>query len=148
MHAQPLSLTARTLYAELREQALALGATENIGPLPGVVVAKTIRNRQYLYHQYRDLAGKTRQTYLGPEDETTRALVARLTDMRESRTEDLARLDSLRGAFLAAGGAVMQQGPFRVLKAFADTGILRPGAGHAVLVGTHAFNAQIGRAHV
>ena len=141
MHAQPLPLTARTLYAELREQALALGATENIGPLPGAVVAKSIRGRQYLYHQYRDLAGKTRQTYLGPDDDTTRALIARLADVRESRAEDIARLDGLRAAFIAAGGAVMQQGPFRVLKAFADAGILRPGAGHAVLVGTHAFNA-------
>src|SRR5690606_15180351 len=34
-----------------------------------------------------------------------------------------------------------EHAPMRVLKAFADAGILQPGAGHAVLVGTHAFNA-------
>lgn len=42
MQATPLTMTARTLYAELRELALAVGATEAIGPLPGSLVSKTL----------------------------------------------------------------------------------------------------------
>jgi len=141
MQSSPLSLTARTLYAEARELALAIGAAENIGKLPGSIVSKTLRGRRYLYHQYRDLTGTTRQTYLGPDDAKTASLVQRLAARRESQSADLQRLDELRAAFLAAGGLSIARGPFRVLRAFADAGIVRPGAGHAVLVGTHAFAA-------
>lgn len=141
MQATPLSLTARTLYAELRELALAIGATENIGALPGSIVRKILRDKVYLYHQYRDLSGVTRQTYLGPDDAATGALIARLDAHRETRAADLQRLDELRAAFLATGGTAMLHGPFRVLRAFADAGVMRPGAGHALLVGTHAFLA-------
>lgn len=141
MQAAPLSLTARTLYAELRELALAIGATGNIGALPGSVVRKILRGKVYLYHQYRDLSGVTRQTYLGPDDAATGALIARLDAHRETRVADLQRLDELRAAFLATGGTAMLHGPFRVLRAFADAGVMRPGAGHALLVGTHAFLA-------
>lgn len=142
MQAHPLSLTARTLYAELRELALAIGATENIGALPGSIVHKTLGGRAYLYHQYRDLAGTTRQTYLGPDDEATGALVARLHARAQDRAADLQRLDEVRAAFLAAGGTALAHGPFRVLRAFADSGVLGPGVGRAVLVGTHAFIAM------
>ena len=65
MQYQPLSLTARTLYAELNDLALALGATEHIGRTPGTVVRKTVHGHRYIYYQYRDLDGRTRQSYLG-----------------------------------------------------------------------------------
>lgn len=141
MQAQPLSLTARSLYAELRDLAMAIGATEAMGPTPGTVVRKALKGREYLYYQYRDLDGRTRQAYLGPDDADTLKLVEQLARRKEDRKADLARLDELRGAFVAAGGMVMEHAPLRVLRAFADAGILRPGQGHALLVGTHAFNA-------
>lgn len=137
----PLSLTARTLYAELREMALAVGATQNIGELPGTIVTKTIRERTYVYHQYRDLAGATRQTYLGPDNAATRALTERLAADRSVREADLERLVELRSAFLAAGGTATASGPFRVIQAFANAGMLHPATGAAVLVGTHGFVA-------
>jgi hypothetical protein len=136
-----LSLTSRTLYAELRELALAVGATENIGELPGSLVRKKIRGGVYLYHQYRDLAGATRQTYLGTEDEETLARWEQLIRRRAEAASDSARLSEIAAAFTAAGGAAFEHAPFRVVKAFADSGVLRPGPGHAVLVGTHAFVA-------
>ena len=43
MQSKPLSLTARTLYAELRELALAIGAMENVGQAPGSIVPKSVR---------------------------------------------------------------------------------------------------------
>lgn len=141
MQATPLTMTARTLYAELRELALAVGATEGIGPLPGSFVRKTLKGGTYLYYQYRDLDGRTRQAYLGPDNAETQALAGSLKQHAENREADLARLNELRAAFVGAGGAVMEHAPLRVLQAFADAGALRPGRGCAVLVGTHAFNA-------
>lgn len=138
---KPLSLTARTLYAELRELALAAGAVASSGGLPGAIVRKTVRGSRYVYYQYRDLDGRTKQAYLGPDDDGTRALADRIASHTTSGADDSARIDELRAAFIAAGGFATEHAPMRVLKAFADAGILRPGAGHAVLVGTHAFNA-------
>lgn len=140
MQAAPLTLTARTLYAELREQALVVGATDAIGPLPGTVVRKTLKGGTYLYYQYRDLDGRTRQAYLGRDNADTTALAESLSLRAENREVDLARLNELRAAFVGAGGAAMEHAPLRVLQAFADAGALRPGRGCAVLVGTHAFN--------
>jgi hypothetical protein len=67
--------------------------------------------------------------------------VKRIQQRSEDRAGDVRRLDELRAAFVGAGGFVTQHAPLRVLKAFADAGLLRPGPDSAVLVGTHAFNA-------
>ncbi|MCS3904521.1 hypothetical protein J2T55_002560 [Methylohalomonas lacus] len=142
MQPKPQSLTARTLFAELRELALAVGALENIGDTPGSVVDKNIKGRAYLYYQYRDLDGRTRQCYLGPDDAATRSLVERLRQRAQLHAADRERLDELRGAFLAAGGLATASAPLRVLKAFADAGVLQPGRQQGVLVGTHAFIAM------
>lgn len=141
MQAIPLSLTARTLYAELRDLALALGATENIGDAPGSVVRKAIKGTTYLYYQYRDLDGRTRQAYIGPEQAKSEGVLDELAARTHDREADLRRLNELRAAFIGAGGSVIEHAPLRVLQAFADAGVLRPGLGCAVLVGTHAFNA-------
>jgi hypothetical protein len=135
-----LSLTARTLYAELRELALAIGSVEHRGDTPGSIVTKTLGSGAYLYWQYRDLDGHTRQSYLGPDGERTRELAARRAMRTATTADDLARLDELRAAFVGAGGGVMEHAPLRVLKGFADAGLLQPGVRRAVLVGTHAFN--------
>lgn len=137
--AESQSLTLRTLYSELRELALAVGSTENIGDTPGSLVRKRIRRKVFLYHQYRDLDGRTRQAYLGPDDATTRRHADRIQLRGEQVTEDRQRLDSLRAAFVAAGGLVTEYTPLRVLKGFADAGLLQPGPCQAVLVGAHAF---------
>ncbi|MFP5430809.1 MAG: hypothetical protein ACLGHE_07480, partial [Gammaproteobacteria bacterium] len=89
MLATPLSLTARTLYAELRELALALGASEHMGDTPGSVVRKALKGVDYLYYQYRDLDGCTRQAYLGADNAATQVLLARLTARATDRAEDL-----------------------------------------------------------
>jgi hypothetical protein len=136
----PLTATARALYAELQEQALLVAATSPIGASPGSVVRKEIRGRVYLYFQVRDLDGRVRQHYLGPQnDEPTAGLVAQLEGQRRDRDADADRLDALRAAFVAAGGAALPAGPFRVIQAFAQAGLLVPGT-PGVLVGTHAFH--------
>lgn len=137
----PLSLTARTLYAELRELAISIGLQVGLSGTPGTVVNKHVRNGTYVYFQYRDLDGRTKQAYLGPEGPDTRQLADRLMQRSELHEQDLQRLEELRGAFVAAGGHVTDHAPMRVLKAFADAGLLHPSRGSIVLVGTHAFNA-------
>ncbi len=139
MYATPLSLTARTLYAELRELTLAVGTGAHLGNMPGSVVRKTLKGATYLYYQHRDLAGRTRQVYLGPDDSRTAKLAADLAH-RAGTSADLRRVDELPAAFIAAGGNVLQHAPLRVLQGFADAGVLQPGIGQGVLVGTHAFN--------
>ena len=137
-----LSQTARTLYAELREQALIASVTPPLGAPPGAIVRKTIKGREYLYLQLRDLDGRMRQRYLGPaSDERTARMVARLAAHRGDHDGAQVQLQRLRAAFLAAGGSALAPAPFRVIQAFAHAGVLTPGApgGGAVLIGTHAF---------
>ena len=135
-----LSLTARTLYAELREQALAIGVRENMAEPAGSVVNKVVKGKTYLYYQFRDLGGYQRQAYLGQAGERTEGVLQRLAASRESLAEDRQRLSELRAAFIGAGGAALEHAPMRVLQAFAQAGVLQPGLGCATLVGTHAFN--------
>jgi hypothetical protein len=47
--------------------------------------------------------------------------------LRPDSAADAARLDALRAAFVAAGGAALPHAPFRVIQAFAMAGVLRPG---------------------
>jgi hypothetical protein len=137
-----LSLTANTLYAELHSLALAIGVLENLSAPPGTVVSKTLRNRTFLYYQYRDLNGSTKQCYIGPDDEKTQTILERIEDRSKALEEDRSRIDELRGAYLAAGGTATAHPPFRVIKGFADAGILKPSDNSAVLIGTHAFVAM------
>lgn len=139
MHATPLPTTARALYDELVELAMSLGADGHPGYTPGSVIRKVIKGAEYVYYQYRDLDGTTRQAYLGPDNPETRLRLARLTMRTAARASDLQRLDELRAAFVAVGGQVMEHAPLRVLLGFAHAGVLHPEFGQAVLVGTQAF---------
>jgi hypothetical protein len=135
-----MTATARTLYAELREQALVVAASAPLGERAGSVVRKLNKGRSYLYFQTRGLDGRLRQQYLGAADEpVTDALVARLTADDHARGDEATRLNQLRAAFIAAGGVPLNAPTFRVVQAFAQAGVLSPGVGHAVLVGTNAF---------
>lgn len=137
----PLSLTAQTLYAELLAQALALGPA-GVGGLPGSTVEKAIGGRRYLYHQVVEPGGRRRQWYIGPADDArTATLLERVATARADAETDRVRLDELRAAFLAAGGQPLAPAAMRILKAFGDAGVLRPGPDGAVLVGTWAFLA-------
>ncbi|MFC6634842.1 GSU2403 family nucleotidyltransferase fold protein [Microbulbifer taiwanensis] len=137
----PLSLTARTLYSELNELAISLGVSEHLGRAPGTISRKSVKGADYLYYQYRDLDGRTRQAYIGPDNEATRARLKDIEARIADRESDLARLNELRAAFIAAGGTAIEHTPMRVLRGLADGGVLRPGLGCAQLVGTYAFIA-------
>ncbi|MBK5967617.1 MULTISPECIES: GSU2403 family nucleotidyltransferase fold protein [Thiorhodovibrio] len=141
MHPRRLSLTARTLYAELLDLALIEADQGLFAHLPGSVVQKRIRGSSYLYFQHRTLNGQTRQIYLGPDTEPTRERAVRLRALAAQRAEHRQGLQEVAAAFLAAGGHHTEHAPMRILRAFADAGVLRPGSANPVLVGTHAFAA-------
>ena len=137
---QELSLTAQTLYAELLDQVLALGVAEPMSRTGGSFIQKVIKNKPYVYFQFRELGRAYRQVFIGPENEKTQVLVDRIKDRNESLAEQEARIMDLARAFNAAGGYRMDHTSLKVIKGFADAGIMRPGAGQATLVGTYAYN--------
>jgi hypothetical protein len=137
---QELSLTAQTLYAELVDQVLALGVAEPMSRTGGSFIQKVVKNKPYVYFQFRELGRAYRQVFIGPDNEQTQALVDRIKDRNESLAEQEARIMDLARAFNAAGGYRMDHTSLKVIKGFADAGIMCPGAGQATLVGTYAYN--------
>jgi hypothetical protein len=96
---KPLSLTARTLYAELIELSLAIGIAQPVRALRGSLVSKQVRGGHYLYYQYRDLDGRPRQAYGGADSEATRERFKRLRQPPAAAADDRAQLDGLRAAY-------------------------------------------------
>lgn len=140
MRYTPLSLTARTLYAELSELALGMGLASDMGKRPGSIVRKTVKGREYIYYQYLDLAGRRRQTYLGASESRAARVVEQALSLSSDEQRERAQLQKLRAAFIAAGGTAIDTAPAKVLVAFAEAGIFRPSSEYGVLVGTLAFH--------
>lgn len=135
-----LPMSAQTLYAELLEQAIALAVSRPYSSSGGSFVSKTVRGRDYVYFQYREAGQRQRQVFLGLDDPQTRTLVKQIKENQRSINEQEKDLGRLASAFVASGGYGLDHPAFRVIKAFADAGILRPGQHQATLVGTYAFN--------
>lgn len=133
----PLPLTAKTLFAELREQMLADAAAPRQRPEKGSFTTKTVKGQAYGYYQYGDLSGKQRQVYLGPlSDPDVADIQARL--QAPDRGENLASA-SLAKSLRAMTGTDFDARTFRVIEAFADAGFFHDQAGGGVLVGTNAY---------
>ena len=134
MQSQPA--LARTIYAQLLEDALANEVALCSGPSRGAVARKALPSGVYLYWQFRDAQGRVRQVYLGPDTEVTQSLVQRLQDEVRTNQEITAELERATAAFLSAGGRANLVEHFRVVESLAQSGLFQKGA---VLVGTHAF---------
>jgi hypothetical protein len=127
----------QTLYAQLFELALAHELELIGGFATGLAVARTVRGRAYLYWQIRDLSGRLRQIYLGPEaDPKARELREALAAYKERRASIVQDLQRLTAAYVASGGPRHLGPHFRVVDALARAGVFRAGV---VLVGSHAF---------
>lgn len=135
---QTLSTIARTLYAQLLEDALAWEVSLSSGPSRGGVATKRIGDADYIYWQWRGLDGRVRQTYLGPQAGAGGQLAARLAEGASSNQELIEALRRETAAFVAAGGMGNLSEHFRVVEALAQAGFFQAGA---VMVGTHAFVA-------
>jgi hypothetical protein len=133
MRFNELSLSAQTAYAELAEQTRAFETASALGRLEGSFQKLDRKGRGYWYFAFRDLDGKVRLSYVGPDDERTRTLVERFRGSRGSRP-----LAPQAKAAIALGCTPFPPKHFRIVKRLADHGFFRAGG---VLVGTHAFVA-------
>lgn len=133
---EDLSLSAQTNFAELLEQSQARMLDRSISDLPGSLNKKEVKGVSYWYWQFRDLEGKVRQTYLGPDDERLRGLIRQREEGRRDAHDGVARLAS---ACTALGCMNVTLQHFKVISRLAEHGFFNAGG---VLIGTHAFIAM------
>ncbi len=131
-----LTAAAQTAFAGLSQATRQAELTRSIADAPGGFASKHIGGRVYWYYQTKSPEGVSRQFYVGPDDEPTRALIAQHRDpAARAARQHLARLCAAAIA-LGCYGVIPKHA--RVLARLADHGLFRAGG---VLVGTHAFLA-------
>ena len=130
-----LSLGAQTSYAELYDMAQAVELAR-FCKLRGSFHRRVIRNRTYVYFNFRDTDQRVRSAYVGPEGPR----VQRLIDEFESAGVDSRRqaLTQRARACVALGCNTVLEKHFRIIDKIALYGFFRNGS---VLIGTHAFAA-------
>lgn len=133
---EDLSLSAQTNFAELVEQAQARMLDRSIADVSGSFNKKAIKGVQYWYWQFRDLEGKIKQIYLGPDDERLRELIKLREEGKATDHKDLARLAH---ACTSLGCLNVTPQHFKVISRLAEHGFFNAGG---VLIGTHAFIAM------
>ncbi len=131
-----LSLSAQTNFSELVEQTQARMLEHSVADLPGSFNKKEVKGIQYWYWQFRDLEGKLKQIYLGPDDHRLRALIRKREDGKAQSSDSMNRMAA---ACTALGCQTILRAHFKVIKRLAEHGFF--GAG-GVLIGTHAFIAM------
>jgi hypothetical protein len=129
----PLAL--QTAYSDLKERARTV--EDFFAGTPGSVVVRTVKNREFFYHQYYDALGAKVADYLGPAEDPAAIVLADATRERIAMAAALAA----EGRVLARAGYVrVDAKTFAVLAAIASAGLFRAGA---VLVGSHAFGVLL-----
>jgi len=129
-----LPAAAQTAYAELYEQVQVAEASRSPAFLTGKVGWKTIKGRRYGYWQFKEIDGRKREYYLGPEGPAVNAI-------ERARAEGAPTLEAVSrqaAAAVAQGNQATPAKQFRIVKRFADYQFFRAGG---LLVGTHAFLA-------
>jgi hypothetical protein len=129
-----LPVAAQTAYAELFEMTQAAEAVRSPAALSGKIAWKTIKGRRYAYWAFKEIDGRKREYYLGPDGPAIAAI-------ESARTRGAPSLDAVArqaAVALAQGCAATPPKHFRIAKRFADYQFFRAGG---LLVGTHAFVA-------
>ena len=132
MRYSELSLGAQTAYAELLEQTQALELHHHLGQLKGSFHRKKLKGRDYWYFAWRDLDGRVRFAYVGPDGERVQRLIRRFASEKSTSLEPRAR------AAIALGCVPLAGRHYRIVRRLGDYGFFRAGG---LLVGTHAFVA-------
>jgi hypothetical protein len=128
-----LPLSAQTAYAELAEQTRTFETGSALTGLVGSFHKLVRKGQHYWYFAFRDLDGRQRMSYVGPDDERVRALVRRFQEGKRAKP-----LVPQAKSTVALGCAPIAPKHFRIIKQLADYGFFRAGG---VLIGTHAFVA-------
>lgn len=130
-----LPVAAQTAYAELFEMVQAHETTRTPAALSGKVLWKTIKGRRYAYWAFKEIDGRKREYYLGPDGPAITAI----EEARARGVPSLAAIARQAASALAQGCAPVPPKHFRIVKRFADYQFFRAGG---LLVGTHAFAAM------
>jgi hypothetical protein len=129
-----LPLAAQTAYAELYELAQVAEAARSPAFLSGKVAWKTIKERRYAYWAFKEIDGRKREYYLGPEGPA----IAAIESARERGAPSLEAVARQAAAAASQGCTLTPPRHFRIVKRLADYQFFRAGG---LLVGTHAFLA-------
>lgn len=129
-----LPVSAQSAYAELHELVQVAETMRSPASLTGTIGWKTIKGRRYAYWQFKEIDGRKREYYLGPEGPTIEA-IEQARGRPAPAFEAVARQAA---AALALGCVATAPKHFRIAKRLADYQFFRAGA---LLVGTHAFLA-------
>lgn len=125
-----LSTTAQTGYAQLLDAVTARELHRTAAALAGSFSSKRVDGKTYWYYSFRLPGAGVQQSFVGPDSERLRALIAKASTPPADTTQDLVR------SYIALGGSAAPPQQVSLLKHLADAGFFRAGG---VLVGTHAF---------
>ncbi len=133
---QESSLAAQTAFASVDDVARQADLRRSVADLPGGFAKKTVSGRAYWYYQVKTPDGKLQQSYVGPDDAATLALIERHGDpVAKLAREHLVRMTR---AAIELGCADIPPKHARVIERLANSGLFSAGG---ILVGTHAFLA-------
>ncbi|WP_309680030.1 nucleotidyltransferase domain-containing protein [Polaromonas sp.] len=133
---QEYSVAAQTAFAGLDDAARQADLKRSVADLPGGFAKKVVSGRAYWYYQVKTPDGELRQSYVGPDDDATRALIQRHADPAAKLARQ--QLVRLGRAAVELGCADIPPKHARVIERLADAGLFSAGG---ILVGTHAFLA-------
>jgi hypothetical protein len=128
------SLAAQTAYAGLDDAARQADLNRSVADLPGGFAKKVVAGRAYWYYQVKSPDGKPRQSYVGPDDAPTQALIRQHADPASKLARQ--QLVRLGRAALELGCADIPAKHARVIERLTNAGLFSAGG---ILVGTHAF---------
>ena len=130
------SLAAQTAFAGLDTAARQADLTRSIADVPGGFAKKRVAGRDYWYYQIKTPDARLQQTYVGPDDAPTRALIESHADPGKKQARQ--HLVQLTRSAVELGCADIPSKHARVIGRLADSGLFSAGG---ILVGTHAFLA-------
>ena len=133
---QEFSAAAPTAFAGVDDAARQADLTRSVADLPGGFAKKTVSGRAYWYYQVKTPDGQLQQSYVGPDDADTQALIARHGDPAAKLARQ--HLVRMTRAAIELGCADIPPKHARVIERLADSGLFSAGG---ILVGTHAFLA-------
>lgn len=127
-----------TLFAELSERLRALEAARSFASLPGAFATKRIRGSDYWYFKTSAGPAGQREYFVGPDDASTRAVMAAHAQARATTGAEESDLERLCSMLRQGGAQLADTASAKVIGGLANAGVFRLGG---VLVGTHAFVA-------
>ncbi|MDH4395277.1 MAG: GSU2403 family nucleotidyltransferase fold protein [Limnobacter sp.] len=126
-----LSLSAQTAYGELFDQVQSFEMQRYLNVAGGSFHKRTIKGSDYWYFGYRDIDGKGKMVYVGPDSDRVVGLIESF-DANKGNKLSIPQSQ----AALALGCTPTTNKHFKIIKRLSDYGLFRAGG---ILIGTHAF---------